>query len=322
MRHLYFLLLFVPACGQDTQNFSDSDGATGGMPDASVATTPDLSQPGVVRDMAASNLDGSGASLIAQRPYPLHVPPGYDKNTPTPLVILLHGYSASGALQEAYFKLTPVADAHNFLYATPDGTVDQTGQHFWNADDACCDLYHVDVDDVAYINAIIDDVEQKYNVDEKRVFLVGHSNGAFMSHRMACDSAPRIAAIAALAGEVWNDMSKCKPADHVSVLQVHGTADAVIAYNGGQIAGVTYPSSAMTVAFWAQQEGCNPVGEMESPLDLESTLPGSETTVEKFSNCISGDVEFWSIVGGSHVPSLQPTWGEMIWSYLSTHPKP
>ena len=183
-------------------------------------------------------------------------------------MILLHGYGASGAGQESYFQFGVIADAQTFLYATPDGTTDAAGRKFWNADDACCDFFATGVDDVADLNAMIDDISSKYTVDPKRIFVVGHSNGAFMSHRLACELSERIAAIATLAGAVWNDAAKCNPTSAVSVLDVHGDADAVIDYDGGAVtAGLiapgvpsktqpSYPSEAQTMATWAAKNGC------------------------------------------------------------------
>src|SRR6185503_1724477 len=117
------------------------------------------------------------------------------------------------------------------LYVTPEGKKDLIGQ-YWNATDACCD-YSQKTDDVAYLTALLDDVAARYNVDPKRVYLTGHSNGAFMSHRLACELGPRIAAIVAFSGDNWKDESKCRPADPVAVLQIHGTKDSVIKYGGG-----------------------------------------------------------------------------------------
>ncbi len=310
------LLALVAGCGNDVVDDIAIQQDLAGAADLSA--TVDLAM--------ASTSDGG---LIAARPYMFHVPTGYDKSKPTPLVVLLHGYTASGALQESYFNLTAVSDAHTFLYAYPDGLQDQGGNRYWNATDACCDLYHTNVDDVAYINAVIDDMEKKYNVDPKRVYLVGHSNGGFMSHRMACDSSTRIAAIVSLAGVVWEDMAKCKPTDPVAVLQVHGDADAVIAYNGGAILGNAFPSAHATVQYWAAHDGCMMTPDTSAPaLDLDSGLLGNETKVERWLGCKDAAVELWTIQGGSHVPALHtdpkmmPTWGELIWGFLSAHPKP
>ena len=252
------------------------------------------------------------------------MPTGYDKTKPTPLVVLLHGYTASGATQEAYFKFAPVADAKTFLYATPDGTQDNGGNRFWNATDACCNFDGSAVDDVAYINAVIDDVETKYNVDAKRVFLVGHSNGAFMAHRLACDSAPRIAAVAALAGDVWADATRCNPQSPVAVLQIHGTADTVIAYGGGKNGSLAvFPSATASIATWAAKNGCASTATAGAPLDLESVLLGSETTTAENTGCKPGGAALlWTIQGGAHVPALQSSFATTVYGFLAAHPKP
>src|SRR5258708_3667566 len=141
------------------------------------------------------------AALVAARPYTLHVPTGYDASKRTPLVVLFHGFGHySGAIEDAYMAITIASDAHGFLYAYGDGTLDKDGNRFWNGTDACCDLYGTNVDDVAYFNAIVDDVNSKYDVDPRQIFVVGHSNGAFMAHRLSCAPGSRVAAIVRLAG--------------------------------------------------------------------------------------------------------------------------
>ncbi len=266
----------------------------------------------------------SDGGIVGMRPYNFKVPVGYNKDIPTPLVILFHGYSATGALQDAYFQLSELADQKTFLYAYPDGTVDITGLRFWNATDACCDFYKNPVDDVAYANAIIDDVQSKYNVDPQRIYIVGHSNGGFMSHRLACD-APRVAAIVSLAGAQWLDVTKCKPSHPVSILEVHGTADTVILYPGGTlVTGGTYPAAVTTMADWAKFNGCT--GDLlddGTRLDVDQLLPGNETIVEHYAGCkAGGDVQLWSIQGGSHLPTLGSNWAPMIYEFLLEHPKP
>ncbi len=151
-----------------------------------------------------------------------------------PLVVLLHGLGSSGATMEEYFQLQPLAESKGFLLALPDGTKHADGARFWNATDACCGFGST-VDDVAYLGSVIDEVEGARNVDRSRVYVMGHSNGGFMSYRMACDVADRVAAIASVAGATWADPSKCTPSEPVSVLQVHGTADEGIRYDGGQM---------------------------------------------------------------------------------------
>lgn len=296
---------------QDTGSVIADDGGTDATEsDAAVDVAPDVASDG---------------ALVAARPYDAKVPSGYDAKKPTPLVILLHGYSATGALQESYFKLGAVADAKTFLLATPDGTLDSSGKRFWNATDACCNFGAVKVDDVAYVSAIIDDMSKKYNVDPKRVYLVGHSNGGFMSHRAACDLSPRIAAIVSLAGAQWKDPSKCKPTSPVSVLEVHGNADTTISYDGGSTyaGGPPYPSAKETVADWAKLEGCaDTLTATTEKHDLESTLAGEETRVDRYMGCKSAAVELWTIEGGGHIPTFTAQWASLVYGFLEAHPKP
>lgn len=261
--------------------------------------------------------------LITARPYAanLNVPHGYDSSKATPLVLLLHGYGATGFLEDAVYGMTAISEEHGFLYAYPDGTIDSTGAHFWNATDACCDLDHSGVDDVAWLNAVIDDIEKRYNVDKKRVFITGHSNGGFMSHRMACDSSPRLAAIVSLAGATWLDQTKCPAVDPISVLEVHGDADTEVLYNGTS----AYPSAPVTVGDWATKNKCpGALAPTGMTLDLDSNLPGAETSVQAYSGCPAGSAaELWTIAGGPHVPSFnQPAWGEDVWAWMTAHPKP
>src|SRR5439155_20820686 len=114
----------------------------------------------------------------------------------------------------------------------PDGTVDGNNNHFWNATDGCCDFGKTGVDDSSYLAGLIDEIASKYKVDPKRVYFMGHSNGGFMSYRMACDHADRVAAIVSLAGATFADDSKCKPTAPVAVVEVHGNADPTVPYDG------------------------------------------------------------------------------------------
>jgi polyhydroxybutyrate depolymerase len=265
----------------------------------------------------------SSASPTSDRPYQLKVPAGYEGDKPVPLVVLLHGYTANGTTQANYFGLPALADKAGFLLAYPDGTRDFFGNRFWNATDACCDFFHSGVDDVGYIDAVIDDIAAKYPVDQARVFVVGHSNGAFMAHRYACDRSTRVAAIVTLAGMQWKDQSHCAPTSPVSVLQVHGRNDATIRYDGGATPGGPYPGAVETVGDWAAHDRCT--GELAATgrrFDLDRMVAGEETVEQAFSGCPGGtDVTLWTIEGGGHVPAFNDHWAEAIWSFMATHRK-
>jgi polyhydroxybutyrate depolymerase len=261
---------------------------------------------------------------IGGRTVNVHVPPSYD-GTPMPVVMLLHGYTSTGALQESYMQFETLADQEGFLYLHPDGTVNCLGEQFWNATDACCEFCASGVDDVAFLSAVLDEIEAQLSVDTDRVYLIGHSNGGFMSYRMACDQANRIAAIVSLAGATWFDPLDCNPAEPVHVLQIHGDLDATILYPGGNILGTIYPSASVTTETWAGYAGCTLVPDTSSPnLDLEGAIAGSETTVARYEmGCMpGGSAELWTIVGGGHVPTLSGDFSSEVIDYLLAHPKP
>jgi polyhydroxybutyrate depolymerase len=291
----------------------DAPSSDAGSPtDATVPWAPDATNP-------------DAAAIVAARPYTKHVPPAYDPAQPTPLVVMFHGYGSSGLVEDVYMGLTDVSDRAGFLYVYGEGTRDDAGQRFWNATDGCCNEFGSTVDDVAYFDAIVDDLMAKYHVDPTRVFLIGHSNGAFMVHRLACDRSARVASIVSLAGAVWTDATKCDPNTRVSVLDVHGTADTTIAYDGGvQSWGGTYPSEAQTMMTWAQKNGCTgtlaPTGDT---YDVDQLVDGNETAVQTYGSCPTGvDVQLWTMRGSGHIPQLNPaTWGQLVWGFMSAHPK-
>lgn len=242
-------------------------------------------------------------------------------------MILLHGYSSTSATVEQYFDLLPLARTVGFLYVRPNGTTDSQGNQFWNATDACCDLSGTGVDDSAYLSKLITDLESTYAVDPRRVYVVGHSNGGFMAYRMACDHADQIAAVVSLAGAMAADASTCRPSSPVSVLEVHGTADTIIPYDGGEIFGTAFPGAKESVKDWAALDGCNPRPTSSGPIDVLAR-PGSggsavQTDVLGYSPCHgTTQVRLWTVQGAGHEPSLTQRFGAALVNFLLAHPKP
>jgi polyhydroxybutyrate depolymerase len=256
-------------------------------------------------------------------------PDGADPKKPLPLVMVLHGYGASGIVQSAYFGLTKLVNDKQFLLIAPDGTPDKGAKRFWNAVDACCDFDKTRVDDVKYLTGLVEEVATKWAVDRKRIYLVGHSNGGAMSYRLSCDAAETFAAAFVLAPLFYGDAAKCAPKAPVSIRHVHGTADETVAYEGNGAAPgslvANYPAATKVVETWAKYNGCSPTPDTSAaPLDLDTALPGAETTITSYPGCKNGAAtELLTIAGGGHIPmNFPPDLPNQIWAWLSAHPKP
>ena len=232
--------------------------------------------------------------------------------SPAPLLILLHSASTSGAHQENYMKLGPVAKKNGIIYIAPDGMTNPEGKRFWNAAKSCCNRYKEEVDDVAYINSLIDEISTKTPVDPKRIYLIGHSNGAFMSFTFACKS-NKIAAIVAIAGAM-DQSPDCMPSTPVSLLNIHGTADKTIKVTGGSMNDSPYTSAKSTMTRIALVNKCSSPAITKK--DFEPTIKGPETTVFNYSCESHTHLQYWKIANGSHSPKLPSDFAEQVISFL------
>ena len=267
---------------------------------------------------AAQTVDfGRGPVLVS-------APEDYPNATDLPLIVLLHGYTSSGQSITDYWGLGGLVEDYGFVLASPDGTREAGGRQnaFWNATDACCNFENSPVDDSEYLLHIIDEIKASYPIDPDRVYVIGHSNGGFMSLRMAYEHSDVIAAVISMAGSNHLEQRDAPPFP-VHVLQIHGTNDETIAFQGDAIQEVRYPSARGTVERWADYNGCRRPGVSREMRDLEASLPGYETGVLKFAaGCKrGGSAELWTISGGTHVPVVSETYGAQLVEWLLAHPK-
>ena len=126
-----------------------------------------------------------------------------------------------------------------------------------------------------------------------------------MSYRLACETGERFAGMMSLAGATYYNEAACEGESPLAVLQVHGTDDSAIDYEGGKIKGIMpYPSAEETVARWTARNGCGEVSELPN-IDIDADIDGPETTVKHWSDCSSGyDVALWTIEDGKHIPGV------------------
>ncbi len=262
------------------------------------------------------NVDGRA------RTYLLHVPPNYDAGKPVPLVLVLHGATQSPENIEGMSGMSLMADQQGFIAAYPSGTGRLSNVPTWNSGNCCGYAQENNVNDVAFISALIGTLGHSYSIDRKRIFVTGISNGAMMSFRLGCELSGVIAAIAPVEGA---QNLPCHPSEPVSVLVFHGTADRLVPFDGGSTPFQIGPRRddtpvSDTVAFWVTRDACS-----RTPATEET--PSLHTSV--YSGCADGTgVALYAIQGGHHIwpgvalsgNDIQAT--SIMWNFFVQHPKP
>ena len=223
--------------------------------------------------MSHIELDFGGVT----RSYEIYAPPGYDGASPMLLVLNFHGYTSNGERQALNSRMNTTADERRFIVAYPNGI-----ENSWNGGTCCGVAARDGIDDVAFTRAIIDDIGGRACIDTKRVFATGMSNGGFLSHRLACEAADVIAAVAPVAGVLGIDAADCKPSRPITVMHMHGIDDALAPYEDAPVA----------IATWVEKNGCT--GE-------PSTEVIGSATCETTSDCTDGvSVTLCSIKNHGH----------------------
>ena len=222
------------------------------------------------------------------REYRLRLPANHNKNIPIPLVFNFHGFGSNANQQEFYSFMNSVADTARFAVCYPEGI-----QNAWNVGWD----FGSTADDVGFTSKLIDELIDKYGFDKNRVYACGMSNGGFFSYQLACKLNNKIAAVASVTGSmVPAAISDCKPGKPVPVLEIHGTADATVDYNGSAIA-ASIPS---VMAFWQKNNGCD-----DTPVKVlvPNSVTTDNTTTEKYTyvNCNQQkEVIHYKVLGGGH----------------------
>ena len=243
------------------------------------------------------------------RGYDVRVAESHDRKAPAPVLYLLHPYATAPRDAESYFQFQAALAKRGWSLVVPAGTLDQEQAPFWNATDACCDRFDAGVDDLAYLDGVIAEVEKRFAVDPRRVFAMGTSNGGFFAHRLACDRSEKFTAVVSINGAGFADLSRCRPTKNVALLQVHGDQDELVFYDGGtHLLGSEhlgpYAAARGPIEWWAKHNGCTALGVGAPGLDFDRSIPGDETRIEAWGEC-GAPVELWTVVGGKHF--LPPT---------------
>jgi polyhydroxybutyrate depolymerase len=272
---------FVPVVGPD-----ETDPGTGPDPGPTAACKglqmPDGDQ---VIELTSGGVD---------RAVLVHMPPDYDPSVPVPLVMAYHFVGSAPASMSQLTGLNAAADAAGMLLAYPVGV-----NGSFNAGKCCGKAWEDGIDDVAFTREVLDSISNTYCVDATRVYAAGMSNGAMMAYRLGCELADRFAGVASVAGALHLDGS-CAPSRPVPMLAVHGTADAVVPFEGGQgqppfpVAGdFVFTSVADSVDVYRTANGCSDF--------VEETHHQGGASCRRFTTCESAaPVEICVLDGGGH----------------------
>ena len=226
-----------------------------------------------------------------ERSYILYIPSNYDGINSVPLVLNLHGYSSNAGQQLIYSEFYEIADTEGFILIHPEGTVDNMGFQFWNSG------YFSEVDDIGFLSTLIDTISSEYNINTNRVYSTGMSNGGFMSYRLACDLNDKIAAIASVTGSMsTSQINTCNPINPVPIMQIHGTLDPTVLYNGGS--GIEAIDD--VISFWVNFNNCNtePIFNNIDDVNLIDLCTAEHYIYENGNNDTS--VELYKIINGGH----------------------
>ncbi len=184
------------------------------------------------------------------REYILHIPSTYNAETATPLVINLHGFGDCAAdyyeTVGAFYELNQLADQENFIVAYPQGAYrPEKEETYWEpGDDGSTNIYE---NDVYFMEQLISNIDEEYNLDLNNVFICGYSNGGMMAYSMACNSSDRIAGIGIMSGTMLDEV--CNIDNSIPIVVFHGIGDGVLPYEGN----IWYQSVADVVNFWLDQ---------------------------------------------------------------------
>ena len=281
------------------------------------------------------------ASIIhhdIERTFIVHIGKSYDASEPTALVFVLHGGGGSAEVMPVFTGFNAIADRESFIVVYPDGV-----ENHWN-DGREPKIYrtHIEnIDDTGFISSLIDALAVELNIDMKRIFVTGISNGGMMSHRLACELSDRIAAIAPVASSIPVNMADIwNPSKPVSTLIINGTEDPLVPWEGGdiQLGEMSLGdvlSVSDTVEFWTSKNNCYLQPEI-TRLSERNLNDGTSVWMETYSGCDSGtEVVLFGIDGGGHTwpggyqyadehligkTSLEFDASEIIWQFFEAHP--
>jgi polyhydroxybutyrate depolymerase len=269
-----------------------------------------------------------------RRNYRLHVPGGYCTGEAVPLLVVIHGAFSTAKDIENVSGFSRLAEEQNFVAVYPNGFGIFGFLQHWNAGHCCGKAKKDGIDDVAFLDAVIADVRRHVSVDERRIYMVGFSNGGMLAYRFAAERSETLAAVAALSAAlggydkddevVWEMPA---PVASVPLLIMHGDADDSIPYDGGRSPrhqNQYYLSVREAVDFWVKVNGCDDVPQTAKTHRgqvQESRWVNSDTSTETVLYTLKGWGHDWpGLEFTRDLPASNPLSGfdgtRVIWEFF------
>ncbi|HOJ05780.1 MAG TPA: PHB depolymerase family esterase [Bacteroidota bacterium] len=269
--------------------------------------------------------------------YTVHLPPSYDGVRTVPVVVFLHGGSGSMESAQNFTRLNPVSNRYGFVAVYPEGIAPSGIGGFAWADGRGTSADNLGIDDVGFVNTLIEALSRSYALDTTRVYLAGFSNGGFLAQRIACEANARFAAIASLCGTIdVIQFPRCRPSRPIPMFLLAGTRDPLVPYGGGAMQGNVPDviSSDEIFQFWIDNNRCR---KRIDSLTFPDTDPTDSSTVSVFEyqDCdCNANVQHVRVDGGGHtwpgveIPAYEVIAGqtnedvqasEILWAFFSRH---
>lgn len=286
---------------------------------SSLAFQDSLARPNWRESRGASESSDITATAVetvvvngVKRSYRVHVPLAATQAKHLPLVFNFHGLGSSGTEQEKVTAFSRLADKHGFISVYPEGLPNRRGGQHWNtrrSEDRQSEL--------EFVKAMLARLQSQYQIDQKRVYATGISNGGGMANMLAGEMADSFAAIAPVAGAYY-DFEMYRPSRPIPILAFHGTTDRIVPYGGRG----SLPDVRRWAAFWAEQNRCSSTSAL--------IYDKGEVRAERWSG--AAEVILYTIEGkghtwpGSDMPRLMTTRqidaSALIWEFFAKHTLP
>lgn len=160
-----------------------------------------------------------------ERKYHSFVPSGSPAG-PMPLIVFLQGGNAGSYLLPQQSLFEQLAEQEGIILAMPVGKRLPHNEGAWQLNTDAQSMQDID-----YVQAMINDISASHPVDQSRVYAIGYSLGSMFSYELACQMSTQFAAIASYAGTMPVSPKACDPERNVPIMHIHGAQDPIIAYD-------------------------------------------------------------------------------------------